>query len=53
MKQVFIENPVINPASEEPTRYLRFADEGIPDEKAEFRRKNAYFIPIAAPKEKK
>lgn len=52
MKQVVIENPVINPAFEEPSRHFRFTDEGITDEIVESRRKSAYFIPIAAPKKK-
>ena len=52
MKQVVIENPVINSGFEEPTRHFRFTDEGITNEIVEFRRKSAYFIPIAAPKKK-
>src|SRR4030042_3513001 len=52
MKQVVIENPVINSAFEEPTRHFRFTDEGITNEIVEFRRKSAYFIPIAAPRKK-
>jgi type III restriction enzyme len=52
MKQVVIENPVINSAFEEPSRHFRFTDEGISNEVVESRRKSAYFIPIAAPKKK-
>ena len=52
MKQVVIENPVINSPFEEPTRHFRFTDEGITNEIVESRRISAYFIPIAAPKKK-
>lgn len=37
MKQVVIENPVINSPFEEPTRHFRFTDEGITNEIVEFR----------------
>lgn len=52
MKQVVIENPVINSPYFEPTRYFRFSDDGITDEMVEARRISSYFIPIAKPKEK-
>jgi len=52
LKQVIIENPVINSAFKEPTRHFRFSDEGITDEIVVSRRKSAYFIPIARPKKK-
>ncbi|MGC2424190.1 MAG: DEAD/DEAH box helicase family protein [Nitrospirota bacterium] len=52
MKQVVIENPVINSPFKEPTRHFRFSDEGITDEIIESRRSSAYFIPIARPKKK-
>jgi type III restriction enzyme len=52
MKQVVIENPVINSPFEEPTRHFRFTDEGITNEIVESRRISAYFIPIATPKKK-
>lgn len=52
MKQVIIENPVINSAFEEPVCHFRFSDEGITDEIVESRRSSAYFIPIAPPKKK-
>jgi len=52
MKQVVIENPVINSPFEEPKRHFRFSVEGITNEILESRRISAYFIPIAAPKKK-
>jgi type III restriction enzyme len=52
MKQVVIENPVINSPFEEPQRHFRFTDEGITDETVESRRSSAYFIPIPPPKKK-
>lgn len=52
MKQVVIENPVINSPFEEPKRHFRFSAEGITNDIVESRRISAYFIPIAAPKKK-
>jgi len=52
MKQVVIENPVINSPFEEPARHFRFSEDGITDEIVESRRISAYFIPIASPKKK-
>ncbi|MBI3466196.1 MAG: DEAD/DEAH box helicase family protein, partial [Planctomycetes bacterium] len=52
MKQVVIENPVINSPFEEPRRHFRFTDEGITDEIVDARRVSSYFIPIARPKKK-
>ncbi len=52
MKQVVIENPVINSPFEEPARHFSFSEDGITDEIVESRRISAYFIPIAAPKKK-
>ena len=52
MKQVVIENPVINSPFEEPKRHFCFSVEGITNEILESRRISAYFIPIAAPKKK-
>lgn len=52
MKQVIIENPIINSAFEEPLRHFRFDDEGITSDIVEKRRKSHYFIPIAKPKKK-
>lgn len=52
MKQVVIENPVLNSPFEEPRRHFRFTDEGITDEVVEARRVSSYFIPIPRPKKK-
>ena len=52
MKQVVIENPVINSPFDEPRRHFRFSDEGITNEIVSERRTSLYFIPIAAPKKK-
>ena len=53
MKQIVIENPVINSAYEGPKRHFKFDDEGITDEIVEARRTSSYFIPIPKPKKKK
>ena len=52
MKQVVIENPVINFPYLEPNRHFKFTDDGISDEIVEARRISSYFIPIAKPKKK-
>jgi len=52
MKQVVIENPVLNSPFEEPKRHFRFSDEGITNEIVGTRRVSSYFIPIAKPKKK-
>ncbi len=52
MKQVVIENPIINSAFSEPKRHFRFDDEGITSDIVEARRISHYFIPIAKPKKK-
>lgn len=52
MKQVIIENPILNSPFVEPKRHFRFADEGITNEIIEERRISSYFIPIARPKKK-
>lgn len=52
MRQVVIENPVINSAYAEPTRQFRFSDEGITDEVVDGRRISSYFVPIARPRKK-
>ena len=51
MKQVIIENPVINSPFSEPQRYFKFDERGITDEIVESRRQSEYFIPI--PKSKR
>jgi len=52
MKQVVIENPVLNSPFREPARHFRFTDEGITNEIDEGRRISSYFVPIARPKKK-
>lgn len=52
MRQVVIENPVINSPFEEPRRHFRFDDDGITDEIVSDRRPSSYFIPIAKPRKK-
>lgn len=53
MKQVVIENPIINTPFKEPKRHFKFTEEGITNEIIEgFRRPSAYFIPIARPRSK-
>lgn len=52
MKQVVIENPIINSPFSEPSRHFRFTDEGITNEIVEPRRVSSYFIPIAKPRKK-
>ena len=52
MKQVVIENPVINSPFDEPQRHFRFTDEGIANEIVPERRVSSYFIHIAKPKQK-
>jgi len=46
MKQVVIENPVLNSPFEEPKRHFRFTEDGITDEIIEARRISQYFVPI-------
>lgn len=51
MKQVVIENPVINSPYIEPSRHFEFTDEGITNVIVEgLRRPSSYFIPIARPR---
>ena len=52
MRQVVIENPIINSPFDEPTRHFRFTDEGITDEITDGRRTSSYFVPIAKSKKK-
>ena len=53
MKQVVIENPILNSPFIEPTRHWKFSDAGITNEIDGTRRVSAYFIPIAQPRKKK
>ena len=52
MRQVVIENPIINSPFDEPARHFRFTEEGITDEIVVGRRTSSYFVPIARPKKK-
>jgi type III restriction enzyme len=52
MRQVVIENPIINCPFEEPRRHFRFDEEGITNEIVEARRVSQYFVPIAQPRKK-
>lgn len=52
MKQVIIENPVLNSPFEEPKRHFRFTEDGITDEIIEERRISQYFVPIPRPKKR-
>ena len=52
MKQVVIENPILNSPFVEPARHFKFTEEGITDEVVEARRISSYFVPIARPKKK-
>ncbi len=52
MRQVIIENPVINSPFEEPRRHFRFTNEGITNEIVPQRRISSFFIPIPKPKKK-
>ncbi|MDI6816678.1 MAG: DEAD/DEAH box helicase family protein [Actinomycetota bacterium] len=52
MRQVVIENPIINSPFDEPSRHFRFTDEGITNEVVDGRRTSSYFVPIAKPKKK-
>jgi type III restriction enzyme len=52
VKQVVIENPIINSPFDEPNRHFRFTDEGITNETVDGRRISSYFVPIARPKKK-
>jgi type III restriction enzyme len=52
MKQVIIENPIINSPFEEPARHFRFAENNITEHIDDGRRVSSYFVPIAQPKKK-
>lgn len=52
MRQVVIENPVLNSPCEEPKRHFKFDDEGITNEVLEERRSSAYFKPVPAPRKR-
>ena len=48
MKQVVIENPILNSPYEEPKRHFRFTEDGITNDVVEARRVSSYFVPIPA-----
>jgi type III restriction enzyme len=50
MRDVAIDNPVINSPFEEPDRHFRFDEDGITGEIVSGRRVSSYFMPIAASK---
>ncbi|MBP7868474.1 MAG: DEAD/DEAH box helicase family protein, partial [Firmicutes bacterium] len=52
MRQVVIENPVLNSPYSEPKHHFRFDEEGITNEIVEERRVSSYFIPVAKPRKK-
>ena len=52
MKQVVIENPILNSPFQEPHRHFRFSEEGITNEIVEKRRVSSYFVPIPQVKKK-
>jgi type III restriction enzyme len=52
MKQVVIENPILNSPYTEPSRHFRFTEEGITDQIVEGRRASSYFVPIAKTRKK-
>jgi type III restriction enzyme len=52
VKQVVIENPVINSPFAEPERHFQFTEEGITDQIVKGRRSSSYFIPIAGARKK-
>ena len=52
MKQIVIENPVLNPPYDEPTRHFYFTDDGISDKVVESRRVSSYFVPVPRPKKR-
>lgn len=47
MRQVIIENPVLNSPFDEPSRHFRFDEEGITNHIDEERRMSSYFIPAS------
>ncbi len=50
MKQVVIDNPILNSPLEEPTRHFRSTDDGITNETVPTRRLSGYFVPILQPR---
>ncbi|MSU80423.1 MAG: restriction endonuclease subunit R [Gemmataceae bacterium] len=52
MKQVIIDNPIINSPFEEPARHFRFVENNITEHLDDGRRVSSYFVPIAQPKKR-
>ncbi len=52
MKQIVIENPILNSPYTEPRRHFRFSDEGITNDIVEARRTSSYFVPIPQARKK-
>ena len=44
IRQVVIENPIINSPFDEPSRHFKFSDEGITNEEVDGRRTSSYFV---------
>ena len=52
VKQVVIENPILNSPFAEPVRHFKFDDDGITNDIVEARRISAYFVPVPQPRKK-
>jgi len=52
VRQVVIENPIINSPFDEPQRHFHFDEEGITNQIVDSRRESCYFVPIAQPRKK-
>ena len=52
MKQVVIENPVLNSPYDEPPKHFYFTEDGITDKIVNSRRLSSYFIPVPPPKKR-
>lgn len=53
MKQVAIENPIINSPFAEPQQHFYISNDGISIERVHGRRKSVFFVPIPTPKRQK
>ncbi|HEX3316182.1 MAG TPA: DEAD/DEAH box helicase family protein, partial [Gemmataceae bacterium] len=52
MKQVVIDNPILNSPFDEPKSHFRLEPDGITNEILEGRRRSMYFIPVPEPRKK-
>lgn len=52
MKQIVIENPILNSPYAEPGRHFRFSEEGITNDIVEARRTSSYFVPVPQARKK-